>query len=825
MWQKFTSTCRRKLAGYVRSIFIILLIQNSELFSSSPKFVDSTFVYYQNYEYLSTVKLNDYNGYYGNIKLLRFSIPHDVLSAIWRLQVIATKNCAPTKLYFYLDYSGYPVISPHNHTFPINFNYGRLTDNYVSRMISGQSPYDKQEIFLNVSSPTAGYWYGAAFVDYDDEMVKPDVLRSNCSFYLTASVNLWRMNDTKVLFQNTTAISGKHDIFKIYKYITSSNYDGPITFKLKFENSTISDKCSMTALIREAAFPDMSTFSKNNEYKYCKFNTTNATTCEVSIGYPLSNTWHYLAITSTCNYTVSVFSKLECFSAHTSLISHPIGLKLDNSTFLVAKKSDQCSKLSQPIETFRFIGPTYFSVKYYFNSNYNRSNSVLVQNEQKPYFIEFLIDLSNNGGTLNFKLVNNLVLDPSYKFDSLNNQSNSSKKDDFDLTGVNTVLKTCLLFNSMSAYNNCPKGYQMQTFSQYKKYSNLRMSIPYPMMGKWYLAIWKECFDSVNNTPVSCPRAYVPYVVAQMSSDQCANNYCGEHGTCYIINSNLNLVSGCKCTGGYQGYGCTDGKAAISSATYLVSVLFLTLSNLVFVLPIALALYRRWYIEALIYFNNMFFSTFYHACDQDYYSFCIFNYDGLQLADFIGSYASFVITVLSMSMFVRPWKVFSFFVGFLGILSINLYDRFNYTAFIIFLCVAIVVTISTWIKVCISKRKLYPSRKTLLVFYLPGFILALTGIIIYSFLQTKTNYWVLHSIWHMCMASSILFFLPKREYPQIKSMITDENLKDVTTTSSSLSDSSGSNHTESTSSTPSQSPVNQLHQNSTDITLLGQEKE
>ncbi len=35
-----------------------------------------------------------------------------------------------------------------------------------------------------------------------------------------------------------------------------------------------------------------------------------------------------------------------------------------------------------------------------------------------------------------------------------------------------------------------------------------------------------------------------------MVSDQCANNYCGDYGTCYIINSQLNLVSACKCAGG-----------------------------------------------------------------------------------------------------------------------------------------------------------------------------------------------------------------------------------------------------------------------------------
>lgn len=782
-------------------LFIITILSSS--------LVNSAIVYYQNYEFLSAVKLNDYDGYYGNVKLLRYSIPTDVLSAIWRLQLIATPGCAATNLHFYLDYSGFPVISPHNASFPDNFNLGRLTDTHVKRSVSGKSPFNKQEIFLNVSSPHSGYWYSAAFVDYEDEMVKPDLLRSNCSFYMTASVNIWRLNNTAILYPNSTIIKTKHKNFEIYKYITSSSYDGPISFSIDFKNSAVSDKCSMTALLRQQAFPDMTSFQKNDEHIICNYDTVNKTNCELSIKYPVSNTWYYLAITSSCDYSVAIEIHKNC-------------------SFLAsidASSKQLCVKPQTPIETFRFIGPTYFSVKYYFNSNYNRSNSMLIKNERTPYFIQFLVDLANNGGTLNFKLANNLVLDPNHKFTPMSNITNSSKMKEYDLTNVKTVVKACLLHNSMSNYENCPTGYELSTLSYTNRYTNMAVSIPYPMMGKWFLAVWKECYALDTNKLITCPRAYVPYAIVQIASDQCANNYCGDHGTCYIINSQLNLVSGCKCKGGYQGYGCTDDSKAISSSIYLASVLFLTMSNLVFLLPISLALYRRWYIEALIYFYNMFFSAFYHACDQDFYSFCIFNYDGLQLADFIGSYASFVITVLSMSVIVRPWKVFSFFVGFLACLSINLYDRFSNTAFIVFLTIAICITVTTWIKVGVSKRKLYPTRRMLLLYYLPGFILALTGILIYSFLQTKTNYWVLHSIWHMCMASSILFFLPKREYPQVKAQSNIESLKDVTTTSSSLSDSTGSTGTTSDSSMPMEpnSPSKPLHTNGTETTLLEQE--
>jgi hypothetical protein len=152
----------------------------------------------------------------------------------------------------------------------------------------------------------------------------------------------------------------------------------------------------------------------------------------------------------------------------------------------------------------------------------------------------------------------------------------------------------------------------------------------------------------------------------------------------------------------------------------------------------------------------------------------------LQLADFIGSYSSFVVTLLSMSAFVRPWKVFTFFVGVLACLSINLYDRFNYIAFIIFIVISISVTVLTWVRVCVRSRKLHPKLSTILKYYLPGVTLAASGLVIYSFLQTKSNYWVLHSLWHMFMASSIVFFLPKREETKLDFMTassTAENLK------------------------------------------------
>ena len=326
------------------------------------------------------------------------------------------------------------------------------------------------------------------------------------------------------------------------------SYNGPLTFELNFNTSTPSslqpqpsNTCTLTALLRQSAFPDMTLFSNNNDFTMCQLqlqqsNSSSNFTCRLSIEYPLIATWYYLAVSSDCNYLVDVLLPNTClFPALQPPLSNSTDTNqtmsnLFDSSFLfrtfeqltnASNTALYCSKYSEPIETFRFIGPTYFSVKYYFNSNYNRSNALLVRDEKKPYFIEFLVDLANNGGTLNFYLANNLIFDPGYVTASATStasmqqqQPNSSTNSDqnqqmknrvvgydlhnrakeFNLANVRVMLKACLLFNSMD-YRNCPYGYAMSVQSFTNIFTNLQLSVPYPYMGKWYLAVWKECFD------------------------------------------------------------------------------------------------------------------------------------------------------------------------------------------------------------------------------------------------------------------------------------------------------------------------------------------
>ena len=46
---------------------------------------------------------------------------------------------------------------------------------------------------------------------------------------------------------------------------------------------------------------------------------------------------------------------------------------------------------------------------------------------------------------------------------------------------------------------------------------------------------------------------------------------------------------------------------------------------------------------------------------------------------------------------------------------------------------------------------------------MPGFLLALAGLVLFAFCETDDNYWYIHSLWHILIASSILFFLPHKD--------------------------------------------------------------
>lgn len=253
--------------------------------------------------------------------------------------------------------------------------------------------------------------------------------------------------------------------------------------------------------------------------------------------------------------------------------------------------------------------------------------------------------------------------------------------------------------------------------------------------------------------------------VFTVSSSPCVAGRCGRYGRCYHYMSGGFVFSTCLCIKGYRGWDCTEDSQVPSSFSILLALLLLTLSNLLFIPSIYVAMRRKYYTEGVIYFFAMFFSIFYHACDsgEDEYSFCLVKIGVLQFCDFYCGLLAIWVTLIAMAH-IR--QTFVSLLHMFGAILLAFGTELNKQSLWVFLAPALtglcLISVS-WGWRCQHTRKWFPARKYLSIFLPIGMVLVMIGLICYAFLQTRQNYHIVHSIWHMLMALSILCLLPNRK--------------------------------------------------------------
>lgn len=193
----------------------------------------------------------------------------------------------------------------------------------------------------------------------------------------------------------------------------------------------------------------------------------------------------------------------------------------------------------------------------------------------------------------------------------------------------------------------------------------------------------------------------------------------------------------------------------------LISVLLLTLSNLLFFFSIYVATIRLYHSEAMMYAFTMVFSTFYHACDAPaQVAYCIIRGNILQFGDFYCGLMSFWVTLLAMSIISERLRSLLQLTGAIVIALLTTWNMHSFVAFLLPVAVGISVLLLTWwLNFRTMKRLRYP--RSYYTTHLPiGVALVSVGLICYAFLQTEQNYKIVHSFWHMIIAGSVVFLLP-----------------------------------------------------------------
>ncbi|CAK9822720.1 Transmembrane protein 8B [Anthophora retusa] len=304
------------------------------------------------------------------------------------------------------------------------------------------------------------------------------------------------------------------------------------------------------------------------------------------------------------------------------------------------------------------------------------------------------------------------------------------------------------------------------------------LHIPFPEPGVWHISLKAFCLEEncqcietcLNGTACEecdCITPCNARVESRISSLPCIEGRCNSRGKCMHYMSGGFVFAACHCSGAYRGFDCADDTYVLSNSDIIVRVILLTFSNLAFIGSIYVAIRREYFTEAIVYAAVMFFSTFYHACEagEDVYSVCIMRLSVLQFCDFFNALLSIWVTLVAMASFGPKLTAFCQIAGAVILAMSAEMDR---TALWVFLLPAVtgsaLIGLSWGLRCKRRGTVRYPSRPYRSIYFPAGLLLVALGLVCYAFLQTRRNYYIVHSLWHVCVAIGVILLLPKRQY-------------------------------------------------------------
>uniref|UniRef100_A0A8C9F5R1 Post-glycosylphosphatidylinositol attachment to proteins 6 n=1 Tax=Pavo cristatus TaxID=9049 RepID=A0A8C9F5R1_PAVCR len=676
----------------------------------------------------SAQRLSFYS-WYGNAKVFHFHVPEDTVLLRWLLQASRGKEpeCTSMEVTVHFRYGAPPVINPLGTHFPANATVRPSYNISVTLSSAVQNT-----TFVNITTPAAGDWFIAAHLPEAAGRIEVKGFSTPCTYMFQADMFVLRLTDMPVL---EPGVAMPQTIVSPAKVFVPK-YTARMWFELRSCVTSERKACAVRVVLGSITLPQ--SFQRI-------ITCTGSVNCSVSLDSLPWEKWLQIMVESlgTANASVS----LEMLASFTDCRPG------STSSFLNFSSLNQSQAASGPGSPTASTGMAL--------RNASDQRSFCLQNQ--PVVREDLDVVSVRYRLLNGPSVAVPSISPTLLLLNLNSgmDSGGSLVVNLLLNKVHQGLLQAFLpkFWYITALSSLQAFFQGYPLSLSTSSAEAMLIVLYPQTDDWFLSLQLIC----PNGQSECNTAEAKVTVIAYLTP-CFND-CGPYGQCSLLRRHGYLYAGCSCKAGWSGWSCTDDTKAQSVGAQNLATLLLTLSNLMFLPAIAVAVYRYYLVEASVYTYTMFFSTFYHACDQPGIAvMCIMDYDTLQYCDFLGSVVSIWVTILCMSRVKKILKYVLFVLGSLLIaMSLQLDRRgvWNMMGPCLF---ALVIMISAWVYHGVKRRHCYPSSWKRWVFYLlPGITLAFIAISVYAFMETNENYYYTHSIWHMLVAGSVAFLLPPRD--------------------------------------------------------------
>ncbi|CAK9813364.1 Post-GPI attachment to proteins factor 6 [Anthophora quadrimaculata] len=665
--------------------------------------------------------LDDYYAY-RHISIIHFNVPDRTVAAGFKFIVKEEKTggigrCVARNVSLFLKSGSLPFVRPDGSKIAAKLMKGRR------RYYSLNMESNGDEYMIKIDAPSPGDWYAIAFrswSDPDNGKITQQGLGASCDTVLDAellleSASIVSPMDPKLKYE--VHMNGSVDSAVIQLPIPEEFIDSSLSLK-----STCGEECKIAVHV-----------TAEDHLAAKIMNTTNATV----FFKPYSDAYHYVT--------------LRLLSGESSNVSLQL---LDTSP----TDSGQVKS----VDLMRKSLPDFFLFDYEHLRGNGTKPSAFNLTADTLSVLSFVIDrVYDVGGTLTlgFKLV-----------------------DTKDKEKKNVVVVACIslgYYSNITAGGGCIRTDNITAADIYVNSTGpASLHIPFPEPGVWHISLKAFCLEEncqcietcLNGTACEecdCITPCNARVESRISSLPCIEGRCNSRGKCMHYMSGGFVFAACHCSGAYRGFDCADDTYVLSNSDIIVRVILLTFSNLAFIGSVYVAIRREYFTEAIVYAAVMFFSTFYHACEagEDVYSVCIMRLSVLQFCDFFNALLSIWVTLVAMASFGPKLTAFCQIAGAVILAMSAEMDR---TALWVFLLPAVtgsaLIGLSWGLRCKRRGTVRYPSRPYRSIYFPAGLLLVALGLVCYAFLQTRRNYYIVHSLWHVCVAIGVILLLPKRQY-------------------------------------------------------------